>query len=81
MKEFKEVVVTFNDGNRKISMYFTPSDEKDGLNMQMAINPELKEGEEPDMPLLLANVFMQALKMTEKDGEPTIIEEKSDVYS
>ena len=81
MKEFKEVVVTFNDGNRKISMYFTPSDEKDGLNMQMAVNPELKEGEEPDMPLLLANVFMQALKMTEKDGEPTIIEEKSDVYS
>ena len=81
MKEFKEVVVTFNDGNRKISMYFTPSDEKDGLNMQMAINPELKEEEEPDMPLLLANVFMQALKMTEKDGEPTIIEEKSDVYS
>ena len=81
MKEFKEVVVTFNDGNRKISMYFTPSDEQDGLNMQMAVNPELKEGEEPDMPLLLANVFMQALKMTEKDGEPTIIEEKSDVYS
>jgi hypothetical protein len=67
-----ETVVTFNNGTRKISMYFT---EKDGdLNMQMAMDPEFKEGEEPDLPMLLASTFMTALNSGKKDEvEHTVI--------
>ena len=55
----KETVVTFNNGTRKISMYFTETD--GDLNMQMAMDPEFQEGEEPDLPMLLASTFMNAL--------------------
>lgn len=62
----KETVVTFNNGSRKISMYFT---ELNGdLSMQMSMEPEFNEGEEPDLPMLLASTFMNALN-TQKEDE------------
>mgnify|MGYP007133793861 CR=1 FL=1 len=68
----KETVVTFNNGTRKISMYFTETN--GDLNMQMAMDPEVQEGEEPDLPMLLASTFMNALNAERKDEiEPKII--------
>lgn len=62
----KETIVTFNNGSRKISMYFT---ELNGdLSMQMSMEPEFNEGEEPDLPMLLASTFMNALN-TQKEDE------------
>ena len=68
-----ETIVTFNNGTRKISMYFT--EENGDLNMQMSVTPEFKEGEEPDLPMLLASTFMNALntERTEDAKEPSII--------
>lgn len=61
----KETVVTFNNGSRKISMYFT---ELNGdLSMQMSMEPEFNEGEEPDLPMLLASTFMNALNAQKED--------------
>ena len=71
MKELEECVVTFNNGKRKISMYFP--DNAGELEMQMSVDPELKEDEEPDLTMLLAGVLMDALNTEQKDAEPKII--------
>lgn len=68
----KETVVTFNNGTRKVSMYFT--EDGDNLDMQMAITPEFKDGDEPDLPMMLASTFLEALNVKKEDeSEPTII--------
>lgn len=68
----KETLVTFNNGERKICMYFT--EEEGGLNMHMTMEPEFKDGEEPDLPMLLASTFMNALNTEIKDEtNPKII--------
>ena len=61
----KECVVTFNDGVRKISMYIKDT-EDGGLDLQMAVNPEFQDGETPDLPTALANVFLKALNPEDK---------------
>lgn len=61
----KETIVTFNNGSRKISMYFT--EQNGDLSMQMSMEPEFKEGEEPDLPMLLASTFMNALNAQKED--------------
>ena len=70
----EEAVVTFKNADRVISMYFT---EVDGaLNMQMSISPDFNKGDEPDMPIRLASIFMEALKVENEDNrddEPKII--------
>lgn len=68
----KETVVTFNNGTRKVSMYFT--EDGDNLDMQMVITPEFKDGDEPDLPMMLASTFLEALNVKKEDeSEPTII--------
>ena len=57
----KECVVTFKNADRQIAMYFT--EENGNLDMQMSMTPEFKEGEEPDLPMLLASTFMAALNV------------------
>lgn len=67
-----ECVVTFNNGVRKISMYFT--DNNGNLDMQMSVDPEFKEGEEPDLVMLLAGTFMNALNAEDtSNDEPEIL--------
>lgn len=67
----KECVVNFKNGTRVVSMYFT---EEDGnLDMQMSISPELVDSEEPDLPMLLASIFMQALHTDENKNEESPI--------
>lgn len=61
----KETIVTFNNGSRKISMYFTETN--GDLSMQMSMEPEFNEGEEPDLPMLLASTFMNALNAQKED--------------
>lgn len=61
----KETIVTFNNGSRKISMYFTETN--GDLSMQMSMEPEFNEGEEPDLPMLLASTFMNALNVQKED--------------
>ncbi len=70
-----ETVVTFNNGKRKVSMYFT--EDNGDLNMQMAVDPEMKEGDEPDLPMLLASVFMNALNAEIKDTVNTEIKDET----
>ena len=70
-----ETVVTFNNGKRKVSMYFT--EDNGDLNMQMAVDPEMKEGDEPDLPMLLASVFMNALNTEIKDTVNTEIKDET----
>lgn len=66
----QEAVVTFKSKDRTIAMYFT---EIDGdLDMQMSMDPEFKEGEEPDLPMLLASTFMNSLNI-DTDNESKII--------
>jgi hypothetical protein len=68
----EECVVTFNNGKRKISMYF--SDNAGNLEMQMSVEPEFKDGEEPDLAMLLASTFMNALNTEDnKENESKII--------
>ena len=68
----EECVVTFNNGNRKISMYFT--DRNGNLEVQMSVDPELKENEEPDLVMLLASTFMTALNTEDNNNdEPEIL--------
>lgn len=63
--EKKECVVTFKNESRRVAMYFI---EEDGnLDMQMSIDPDIKEGEEPDLPLMLASAFLQTLNTENKD--------------
>lgn len=70
--ENNDTVLTINNGHRKISMYFKEL-ENGELEMQMAVNPEIKEDEEPDLPILLANVIISAIQEDDKpkiyDGE------------
>ena len=63
-----EAVVTFKNEKRVISMYFTETD--GNLDMQMSMGPEFKEGEEPDLVMLLASTFMNALNIKDEDNEP-----------
>ena len=76
MEETKnnECVVTFNNGTRKISMYFNV-DDTGGLNMQMDVNPEVNPEEEPDLPLMLAGTFLAALQTDKKEDG------KSEIYT
>lgn len=67
----EECVVTFNNGQRKVAMYFTDND--GNLEMQMSVEPELKEGEEPDLVMLLAGAFMNALNTEDESDEPKIL--------
>lgn len=62
-----ETVVTFKNGKRVISMYFTESSDK-GLDMRMTIDPEWKPDEEPDLPMLLASTLMNSLNMKSEDA-------------
>lgn len=56
----EECVVKFQTQNRKITMYFT-DDGENGLNMQMAMDPE-ETDMEPDLALKLASIFLQVLQ-------------------
>lgn len=62
-----ECVVTFKNKDRIIAMYFTV--EGEDLNMQMTTSSELKEGEIPDLPSMLADAFLTALKKSENKDE------------
>lgn len=66
-----ETVVTFNNGSRKISMYFTETD--GNLDMQMSVEPEFKEDEEPDLPMLLASTFLNSIQKEDDKNESEII--------
>ena len=62
-----EVVVKFQSATRRITMYF---EEKDGdLDMQMAVDPEFDENEEPDLCMLLASTLMNALNTENVEDE------------
>lgn len=66
-----EVVVKFQSAARKITMYFTEND--GGLDMQMAVDPEFDENEEPDLCMLLASTLMNALNTdVEDDVNPKV---------
>lgn len=68
----EEVVVTFKSKDRMIAMYFT--DNNGNLDMQMSVNPELKDSEDPDLAMLLAGAFMDALHTEQKENDkPEII--------
>ena len=66
----EECVVKFQTQNRKITMYFT--EDEQGLNMQMAMDPEDGD-QEPDLALKLASIFLQVLQGDESKDEPQII--------
>lgn len=51
-------------------MYFT--EDEQGLNMQMAIDPE-ESDEEPDLAMRLASIFLQVLQGDSQENEPEII--------
>lgn len=66
-----QVVVTFKSADRVIAMYFNQQD--DGtLDMQMDTSPEIKEGEDPDLTMLLASAFINAIN-------PKVVEDESPV--
>lgn len=66
----EECVVKFQTQNRKITMYFT--EDENGLNMQMAMDPE--DGDiEPDLALKLASIFLQVLQVDAQEDEQQII--------
>lgn len=66
----EECVVKFQTKDRKITMYFTEDEE--GLNMQMAMDPEGTDVE-PDLALKLASIFMQVLQGDNSEDEPQIL--------
>lgn len=68
----EECVVKFQNQNRKITMYFTEDEE--GLNLQMAMDPE-ETDEEPDLALKLASIFLQTIQgdASENENEEGII--------
>lgn len=70
-----QCVVSFNSGTRRITMYFT--EDNDGLDMQMTVDPEFKEGEEPDLPMLLASAFLNSIQKKEDNDE----QPKNIIYS
>lgn len=67
----KETIVTFNNGSRKISMYFSETD--GNLDMQMSVEPEFKDGEEPDLPMLLASTFLNSIQKEDNRNESKIL--------
>jgi hypothetical protein len=73
MEEKQECVVKFQSKERKITMYF--SEDGDGLEMQMTMDPE-ETDQEPDLALKLASIFLQVLN-TDEPNEP----EKPIIYS
>lgn len=71
-----EVVVKFQSAGRKITMYLTQDDEG-GLDLQMAMDPEMKENEEPDLCMLLASTLMNALNAESiEDANPKVYDGK-----
>ena len=62
----EECVVKFQNRNRKITMYFTEDEE--GLNLQMALDPE-ESDEEPDLALKLASIFLQVIQGDASNNE------------
>ena len=66
-----EVVATFKSENRTIAMYF--KEEEGALNMQMSVDPEFKEGDDPDLTMLLAGAFLDAINTKNEDDKPEII--------
>lgn len=69
--EKKECVVTFKNRERTVAMYFT--EENEDLQMQMEISPEFKEGDAPDLPMMLSNVLLTALRDDNiEDNEPKV---------
>ncbi len=60
-----ECVVTFKSGKRIIAMYFTETN--GDLELQMSVEPEMKDGEEPDLPMLLASTLMNAIQAENED--------------
>ena len=66
----EECVVKFQTQNRKITMYFT--EDEQGLNMQMAMDPEDGD-QEPDLALKLASIFLQVLQVDAQEDEQQII--------
>lgn len=61
-KKMGDTVATFKSKDRVVAMYF--SEAEDGqLDMQMSVDPSIKEGEEPDGPLMLASLLLSALKI------------------
>ena len=68
----EECVVKFQNQNRKITMYFTEDEE--GLNLQMAMDPE-ETDQEPDLALKLASIFLQVIQgdVPENENEEGII--------
>lgn len=67
----KECVVTFKNENRQIAMYFSEVDGE--LDMQMSVNPELKDGEEADLTIFLAGMFIKALHVDNQENEQSEI--------
>lgn len=73
-----EVVVKFQSGARKITMYFSEMSDG-GLDMQMAMDPEFDpETEQPDLCMLLASTLMNALNTEEieDDSNPKVYDGK-----
>ena len=66
----EECVVKFQTQNRKITMYFT--EDENGLNMQMAMDPEGQDME-PDLALKLASIFLQVLQGDDNSENETEI--------
>ena len=64
-----ETVVTFKNKDRVIAMYFT-QDEKGNLDMQMNVSKELDPDEDPDLAMLLASTFLNALHPKTEDDKP-----------
>ena len=75
-KTDNEVVVKFQNSSRRITMYFTENGE--GLDMQMSVEPEFTEDEEPDLCMLLASTLMNALQTEniEDDVNPKVYDGK-----
>lgn len=69
-KVSNECVVTFKTKGRVIAQYYTENE--DGLDLQMSVDPEFTDNEEPDLAMLLASTLMEALRATsepEKDDK------------
>ena len=63
----EECVVTFKTKGRVIAQYYTENE--DGLDLQMSVDPEFSEGEEPDLAMLLASTLMESLRATAPETE------------
>lgn len=61
----EETVVTFKNANRSIAIYFTWDKEKDTMDYDVTVNPEHKEGEEADLPMILSSILLNAMVVEE----------------